>query len=380
MYQQKNGNKMFEKNKSTRGKRSSGMLIHKGGHKSHIPQSKDARNKIGRPGPTYNRKPSSKHTPLRGVPSTESSDGDGEISSDEGDEGGEGAANASEDENNDEEPEALAPSVATVRACGLQTGRISPSIATATGKKRSWSTSSEEEKEPRRHVKSPKFHKSKAKLADVSDDDDYNGVDLISDSDEGEPDLEKLEERMIIDSEEENEETVFPPPSPFYAQDTSSDHWQGFHFDDGLFTSDVPFFDDQIGHIDSEPAATVPSSDSTTVPRHRSSSSPPPARRVRFADDIVDGFNGAISTASSANDDIFPDLFLNQDSLDPAFRQLIENDNDDHRQELIDAGLPFWDAEEGEDFQLEKHGLEDGTSSEAGSSSGYESRFFRAPV
>jgi len=367
---------MFEKNKTTQGKRSSGVLTRKSGHEGHILQSKDTPNKNVRLDSTYNRKPSSRHTLLRGVPSTESSDGDGETSSDDG---GEGVANASEDEDNDEEPEALAPPVATVRASGLQTGRITSSIATATGKKRSWSTSSEEKREPRRPVKTPKSYKSKAKLAVVSDDDDYNGVDLISDSDEGEPDLEKLEERMIIDSEEENEKIIFPLPSPFYAPGTSSDDWQGFQLDDGLFTSDVPFFDDQIGHIESEHFATVPNSDSTTVPRQRSSSSPPPARRVRFADDLTGGFNETISTASSANDDIFPDLFLNQDSLDPAFRQLIENDNDDHRQELIDAGLAFRDAEEVDDFQLEKHGLEDCSSSEAGSSSGYESRCFLPP-
>ncbi|MCJ1250974.1 hypothetical protein MMC30_008204 [Trapelia coarctata] len=370
MYQRKDGNKMFEKNKKTQGTRSSGVLGHKGGHESHVLQSKDSAKKNGRLDPKYNRKTSAKHTFPRGVTSTESSEGDGETS---GDDDGEGAANASEDDDNEEEPEGLAPSVVSVRTSGFQAGRTLPRIIsgpTATTKKRSWSTSSEEERQPLRPVKSPKSNKSKAKLAELSDDDDYNGVDLISDSDEEEPNLEKLEEKMIIDSEEENEEDPLSTVSPFHAQDTSSDDWQGIHFDDGLFTSDIPFFEDQIGRTDPHPSTAIPNSDDTTVPNRRSSSST--GRRVRFADDISGGFKETISTASSANDDIFPDLFLNQDSLDPQFRQLIENDNDDHRQELMDAGLAFWDAEEAEDFQLEKHSLDNGTSSEAGSSSGYE--------
>ena len=366
---------MFKKSKSTQGTRSSGVFGHKGGYESHILQSKDTANKNGPLNPRYTRKTSTKHTFPSGVTSTDSSDGDGEIS---GDDGGEGAENASEDEDNEEEPEALAPSAVSVRTSGLQTGRApcgSVSRATATTKKRSWSTSSEDDREPRRPVKSPKSNKPKAKLTELSDDDDYNGVDLISDSDEEEPNLEKLEERMIIDSEEENNEDPSSTVSPFHAQDTPPDDWQGFNFHDGLFTSDIPFFEDQIGRTEPHSSAVVPDSEDATMQGRPSLSSPPTVRRVRFADDVSGSFNGVISTASSANDDIFPDLFLNQESLDPSFRQLIENDTDDHRQELMDAGLAFWDAEEAEDFQLEKHGLDDGTSSEAGSSSGYESRF-----
>lgn len=376
MYRRNNSSKMFEKKKAAQGTRSRGLLNHKTVHESHMLQSKDAAHENSRLDPSYDRKISAKHTSQRGSASTESSDGGGETSADDG---GEGIANGSEDDDNDEEPEELAPSVGTVRASELQTGRTPPNIVSDTaaiGKKRAWSTSSEEERAPRRPVKSPKSNKSKAKLPVLSDDDeDYNGVDLISDSDEEEPNLEKLEERMIIDSEEENEEAPFSAVGSLYAQDNSSDDWQGFHFDDGIFTSDIPFFEQGIGRIEPYPSAAAQNSDDTTVPRRRSSSSPPPVRHVRFADDISSGFNG-IPTASSANDDIFPDLFLNQDSLDPSFRQLIENDKDDNRQELIDAGLAFRDAEEVEDFQFEKHGLEDGSSSEAGSSSGYESRYF----
>lgn len=376
MHQHKDTSKTYEKNKMTQGTRSSGVLGHKDGHENHTLQSKDAANENGRLDPKYNRKTSTKHTSPRGVTSTESSsDGDGVTSSDDG---GEGVGDASEDEDNEEEPEALAPSAVSVRTSGLQTGRTPPSTVsrvTVTAKKRSWSTSSEEERELKWPVKSPKSKKSKAKLTELSDDDDYNGVDLISDSDEEEPNLEKLEERMIIDSEEENEADPFSAVSPFHAQDTSSDDWQGFNFHDGLFSSDIPFFEDQIGRTEPHHSAALLNSDDTAVPRRPPLSSPSTVRRVRFADDTSGGFNDIISTASSANDDIFPDLFLNQDSLDPSFRQLIENDNDDHRQELMDAGLAFWDAEEVDDYQLEKHGLEDGTSSEAGSSSGYESRF-----
>ena len=87
---------------------------------------------------------------------------------------------------------------------------------------------------------------TKARLtAGDSDDDVYNRVDLISDSEEDEPKVEEMEERNIIESEEAAD--INAAPTCFEA----SDGWEGFELDDGLFLEDVPFFDEQYGRTDS---------------------------------------------------------------------------------------------------------------------------------
>lgn len=78
-----------------------------------------------------------------------------------------------------------------------------------------------------------------------SDDDFYDGVDLISNSEEDEPHMEQLEEANILESEEANDLNI--PPAYLEA----SDGWEGFEIEDGLFLEDVPFFDEQYGRSDS---------------------------------------------------------------------------------------------------------------------------------
>ena len=78
-----------------------------------------------------------------------------------------------------------------------------------------------------------------------SDDDVYNRVDLISDSEEDEPKVEHVEERNIIESEETDDLNNVP------AKFEASDGWEGLELDDGLFLEDFPFFDEQYGRTDS---------------------------------------------------------------------------------------------------------------------------------
>jgi hypothetical protein len=81
-----------------------------------------------------------------------------------------------------------------------------------------------------------------------SDDEVYNRVDDISDSDADEPGVEMLEEKSIIASEEINcssRPATFSGPAG-----EASDIWEGFDLDGGFFTSDISFFDEQIGHIE----------------------------------------------------------------------------------------------------------------------------------
>ena len=219
--------------------------------------------------------------------------------------------------------------------------------------------------------------------AEDSDEDDYDAVDLISDSDEEEPEVEELEEKMIIDSEEENEVVVQSPLLTMGPPSVSSGGWEGFDLDDGVFLSDVPFFDEQIsrsypnffnevaiynaatsfdGPDDSQAVEEVPATSTTT-------------RRVRFEEEVQRYSDSTSTDGSDEEEDGFPDLFMQQDRLDPGFRLMIENDHDeDDGHSLTDGENSYWDLKEQEEIELERHGLKgDNNNSSCGSSSGYES-------
>ena len=72
-----------------------------------------------------------------------------------------------------------------------------------------------------------------------SDDDVYNRVDMISDSEEDDPKVEHVEERNIIESEETKGINNVP------ADIEASDGWEGLELED------IPFFDQQYGRTGS---------------------------------------------------------------------------------------------------------------------------------
>ena len=282
---------------------------------------------------------------------------------------------------NDDEAEVFAPSglaAENVRCqTGLQPANTISQIAGTTNRKRRYSTSSAEESLSGRYRRSGKAVKSNP--ADNSDD-DYNAIDFISESDEEEPTMERFEERIIINSEEENSTR---PNSPIFQNglsSVSSDGWQGFELDDSVFPSDMPFFDAQIDQ--SEPSTLTNDIDLftfTTLYNRGLSPIPLPSRRVHFVDDAQRSSDNTSSGVSDVDRDIFPDLFMQQDNLDPTFRKLIESDKDGDLRSLTDGEGSYWDLEDNEDFELEKHGLDDDSSSNASyGSSGYESWCYHA--
>ncbi|MCJ1377081.1 hypothetical protein MMC17_000171 [Xylographa soralifera] len=301
------------------------------------------------------------------------------ILEDDGEDGSDDSAGAldedGDNEEDDDEAEAFAPSGMTANAHGLQTGRTYAEPTTRSpGKinKRRWSTTCDEEEQIGKSAKIAKLAPDHTASTTNSEDEDYNGVDLISDSDEEEPTLEKMEERMIIDSEEDNVGDFVSRNIPTSPPSTTSEDWQGLGFGNDSFLSDIPFFDEQIGRTDSDAFANALDLYHDASPsRILLSPDLPPTRRVRFADDLSHSSDSRTSSATVDNN-IFPDLFMNQDSLDPMFRQLIENDNEDENHSLTDGEGSYWDLDDNEDFELEKHGLEDNSSSNGGSSSGYE--------
>lgn len=176
-----------------------------------------------------------------------------------------------------------------------------------------------------------------------SDDDVYNRVDLISDSEEDEPSVEQLEERNIVESEEADDVNT----ASAYLE--TSDGWEGFELEDGVFLEDVPFFDEQYGRTDSNVLnnETELSQYTSIFDGFPSPSLPSPSpRRVRFKEPVLQLSND--SDMDSDNGDINV-LFS------PVATPNVPSGGD------LDLGGPYLDDDEDDD------------GSSVGSSSGYES-------
>lgn len=185
------------------------------------------------------------------------------------------------------------------------------------------------QKHPRTPVKPTKGRRRRVSETsesslDLSDESGYSAVDEISDSsDDDEEDVAAAEEENLL-----KEAQVATPttPRPRYESNDDEDDDEedqdgddeGAHAeeDDGWagILSDVDGSHVSIGNLDS---------DAPTIERH-----------VHFADSDSD------STDTDVEDhaDIFPDLFVSQNSLDPTFRREIENDPDDSS-----GSGSFWD-------------------------------------
>lgn len=194
---------------------------------------------------------------------------------------------------------------------------------------------------------------SDANESDDSSDDVYAAVDYITDADDEEQDVEKLEEMMIMQSERDHR--VLP------TSENVEDQWNGSEmFGDSMLLPAASFFDeeqlyramDTFGETDMASEAIE-----TPVPR-----------RVHFEER-----SDSSSDSDSHTDDEIPSDFLQQDSLDPQLRRMIENDNNNnsnhrrsHRRQSEEL---FGDTDYGHSNIY--HAESDGTSE--GSLSGYES-------
>ena len=197
-------------------------------------------------------------------------DADGDVSSAD-------AAEPDDESDEDGEGDAFAPSDRAIEEYGDQAGHINgeaPHCESVLDRRQSHSSAACEDRS--------KTIEANITVGD-SDDDVYNHVDLISDSEEDEPNVEQVEERNIIESEEADDLETGP------ANLEASDEWEGFELEDGLFLEDIPFFDEQYGRTDSNIL------DSELGPFQSASifdelpSPPPPSpspRRVRFKEPI----------------------------------------------------------------------------------------------
>lgn len=153
----------------------------------------------------------------------------------------------------------------------------------------------------------------------------YGAVDDITDADDEELEVEKLEERQILESEDERQTKILPAVS----EDPEIEDLVGLGpFDDHICFPTTSFLDElQIYSTLYDFGETDMTSEVVETPVQR---------RVHFVDsDSPDGDQ----TSTSIMDDELPGDFLQEDSLDPTFRRMIDNDThtwDSHRPRFND--------------------------------------------
>lgn len=201
----------------------------------------------------------------------------------------------------------------------------------------------------------PKGKSYRRKAGDGSDsdgsvDDGYAGVDDITDDDDEDQDVEKQEELLILESEDEHD---FGPS----VSGGNATQWTGpGSFDDQILFSGASFFDeDQLyGAMDSVgETGFIDEADTTT----------PTQRHVHF-----EGRSDSSSDSDSDTEDGIPSDFLQQDSLDPQLRRMIEADNKSGNNRRRQSDETFGDSDYGRGniYHAESDAVSEG-------SSGYES-------
>jgi hypothetical protein len=205
----------------------------------------------------------------------------------------------------------------------------------------------------------------------TSDDDDYAGVDAISDSEDGEePDVEEVEEQAIIESEDDDVQT----PRPSIDDDQSS--WDGIDTQEEILGENTQFFEDHIARG----RAPDHDTEANMWSHGLSEDDIGTTRRVHFD---IPGYGAADESSDTEDEeDLWPDLFVPQSSLDASFRKAIESNEDEVFGGSSDGEGSYWDFH-GEESAHGIQGIQapaddddddDGNSSESSAgSSGYES-------
>lgn len=215
---------------------------------------------------------SPKHAGGNSSPSASNDDeADGDVSNAD-------AAESDEESDEDGEGDAFAPSGRAIEEHGDQAGHANEGVSDHKSKFEGRGS-----QDPSAFTGKTDVTEARLSLRD-SDDDVYNRVDLISDSEGDEPNVEQLEERNIIESEEADNLNAAP------AYPEASDGWEGFELEDGLFLEDAPFFDEQYGRTDSNILDREMELFQSASIFDEFPSPPPPApspRRVRFKEPIT---------------------------------------------------------------------------------------------
>ncbi|EEP82414.1 predicted protein [Uncinocarpus reesii 1704] len=189
-------------------------------------------------------------------------------------------------------------------------------------------------------------------VASEDSDAEYEGVDDVSDDDDLE--VEKLEEELILDEYERDCVGVASGARGL------GDEWSGFDdLESRPLYSAGSFFDDEQILLQSAATEVVIDVNLTNEPVET-----PVPRRVHFAESEDDS-----SDSDRTTDDELLSDFLQQDSLDPDLRRMIENDGDTPKRPRNPHDL----FATNDFYELPSNIYHVESDSEVGCSSGYES-------
>ncbi|KAF2500627.1 hypothetical protein BU16DRAFT_602641 [Lophium mytilinum] len=189
------------------------------------------------------------------------------------------------------------------------------------------------------------------------DDEDYSGVLEVSDDSDVEEELERQDEQWLI------AEAELMPGAYSLDRRFSVDSDAFNVLESNLLAEDMP-------DVDFHDFFSRPDTPDAPAGRKYSSSS---TKRVRFDDD-VNISDSSSSDDSDAEESMFPDLFMPQDKLDPDFRMLIENDEDEAGSLASDdSEASYWSLGDGQGFAGRNPtphlaNMDDDSDTEAGSS------------
>lgn len=190
--------------------------------------------------------------------------------------------------------------------------------------------------------------------SDGSSDDVYAAVDDISDGDDEDQDVEILEELLIVESEDEHAVDDIFKTSTVSELDLAGTN----SFEDHMLLSAASFFDeDQL-------YSAMETFGETDFASEAAAETPMP-RRVHFEED-----SDSSSESDSHTEDEIPSDFLQQDSLDPQLRRMIENDNENYSSRRRQSDELFAESDYG---HSNIYHVESDAVSEESESSGYES-------
>ena len=303
-----------------------------------------------------------KNNKRRAPPSISSDDSSSEdMNSGNEDDDDEDGEDSSEDDDEDSTPAAFAPSYGGKKRLGHKTGRTG-GVSLLQDRKlkgeQDAAAADDDVNEDAISVSSVSSV-SPGDIDDSDDSDDYQGVDEVSDGEDEELMLEKIEEEIILESE--NERSTL---SRLAGSVSGGDEWTGLDdLEHRPFYSAGSFFDDEHlllqsgGHSDAVDAGMTSEAAETPV-----------QRRVHFETD-----DSSDSDKSSDEDELFPD-FLHQDQLDPDLRRMIETDSTPGRSQ---TSLDLFVNSDFCDLPDNIYHVEESDNS-MGSSSGYECRFLVA--
>lgn len=180
---------------------------------------------------------------------------------------------------------------------------------------------------------------------DFDDEDGYSAVDDVSDSeDDDEEDVDAAEEEHIISH---GLHRIAPSAAPRPLTEADEDEDDGAADEEDEAGDEVAIEDEEVQ--DDEDAAETGSWDGMLSEMGESAASGPNhyildqdvanvERHVRFAG-VPDSDSDSTTTDTTIGvDEYFPDIFVSQTSLDPAFRREIEEDPDESS-----GSTSFWD-------------------------------------